>query len=202
MEGKHTPGPWRMGAAKHRLYDRILAPGPQSGVHANVICYMNALLPNIDEADYCAQHPDATPQPGLANARLIAAAPELLEACEIMTKIGCDACPLVFPVGKNCTVNKCFYAKSHAIISRARGETEDITWNRRTPEPMTSVIRWVRYDGSDSAAAALHGEDRTIVIYSRDGYGLFVVDDAVKAEEIINVGDLWAYLPEPPEGVA
>jgi len=111
----HTPGPWQQGKAKDRLYDRILVPGKE-GMYTDIICYVNGLLPNIDEDEYLAYHPGAAPQAGFANARLIAAAPDLLEACE-------KALNLISNTGFNAHHKwDGFESMLRAAIAKAKGE--------------------------------------------------------------------------------
>lgn len=64
-EVKHTPGPWYVA---HR--------GPEN----RLICNRDITVAEV--LDDC--HPDADQE--LANARLIAAAPELLEACQALVR--------------------------------------------------------------------------------------------------------------------
>ncbi len=74
-------------------------------------------------------------------------------------------------------------------------------------DPTVSIIRWTRYDGTPETSAESH---RVV---------LFVDDDEVRCGRVVDdergmrlqvgkllrlvfeVGDLWAYLPEPPEGM-
>lgn len=96
-----------------------------------------------------------------------------------------------------CLDHKCIGHEPHMLF--VSDKTEAIAaWNRRTPEPGTSVVRWVRYDGTPET---MPDEDRAVMVSSWDGFGISVVDNPVEAEEIICTGDLWAYLPEPPEGM-
>lgn len=75
---KHTPGPWTVGTSRALAYDsrgdvcdeRIyISPDPK--ISANMICQVGGLRDRNTEA----------------NARLISAAPELLEACKAALKI-------------------------------------------------------------------------------------------------------------------
>ena len=68
MESKHTPGPWWLGVSEHgRHFRAVDAKG--HGELATVVWLMD------DDDLYCAPSPECE-----ANARLIAAAPDLLEA--------------------------------------------------------------------------------------------------------------------------
>lgn len=83
---KHTPGPWRVGDAGHAVF------GPKdSGM------YPNAPVTVVQKI--------VSP----ANARLIAAAPELLEALEVALK--------------SCSGQDDFYYKTKALMAKSRGES-------------------------------------------------------------------------------
>lgn len=101
-------------------------------------------------------------------------------------------------------------------------------WNRRTPEPATplfavdpsnghisvvsepetSVIRWTRYDGTPET---LPEKNHVQVLFFRKGdlqgsYFYHKFGEHIEllscGEQIIpKKGDLWAYLPQPPEGI-
>ena len=64
----HTPGPWDVKVYDDGAY--IIADGPVDDLSSCIIASRNA-------------HPE--PTTGKANARLIAAAPELLKACELVS---------------------------------------------------------------------------------------------------------------------
>lgn len=81
-------------------------------------------------------------------------------------------------------------------------------WNRRTPEPGTSVVRWVRYDGEVNT---LPDRGKWILVFQKGDiapipgelaenplnyYRYFQRCDEQDTD--IEVGDLWAYLPTPP----
>ena len=90
----------------------------------------------------------------------------------------------------------------------------DALWNRRTPEPGTSVIRWTRYDGTpetlpnDNPNMPISGD----VLFIRQDKGftkiplsgeLYFNDegnpcwkDGMTYWEL-EKGDLWAYIPTP-----
>ena len=74
---KHTPGPWIIRTASHGLPYQIWAPGAFYGVPGRVgksITRWGAIsLPSSDE--------------GKANARLIAAAPDMLDALELALSV-------------------------------------------------------------------------------------------------------------------
>ena len=71
-QSKHTPGPWRTIASTNKTMRTVVGPDfPGQGYIANVnLCRTN----NAQDVD------------GEANARLIAAAPELLEALKAVQK--------------------------------------------------------------------------------------------------------------------
>ena len=78
MTGKHTPGPWEW-----QIHDQSMASlgsGDSPG-------YGTPLVLSVGPCEACASRRTAwewgcCQTPSLANARLIAAAPDLLEACE------------------------------------------------------------------------------------------------------------------------
>lgn len=97
----------------------------------------------------------------------------------------------------------------------SRPEEAVTTWNRRTPEPGTSVIRWTRYDGTQETLP----KAGKIVFIIPIGMSMLPVTTIYNgAEWEINMttphdkkpcymtkmpakGDIWAYLPNPPEGM-
>ena len=73
MDTKHTPGPWEvtsMGIAEGVRTHIVIRQTPSGSVHNPVATALDA-------------HPCGDPQTRDANARLIAAAPDLLEACQL-----------------------------------------------------------------------------------------------------------------------
>lgn len=76
---KHTPGPWRLSSESPNIIKRDythIGLGDSSG-------YLIASSMGNDNSGFY-----ATVEEGLANARLIAAAPDLLEALQIMIDFG------------------------------------------------------------------------------------------------------------------
>lgn len=106
MKAKHTKGPWKIGGSCNR---HIVAPG---GMEIASCRPYYIRRPAYDEA--------------VANARLIAAAPELLEALEATLKITCGACAgdggkfnYITPDG----FDACLLARqAKAAIAKAKGE--------------------------------------------------------------------------------
>ena len=77
MENKHTPGPW-----KPSFVGQICIGVQNGGSYGQMIC--NTILPEKDE-EYEKEKIEIE-----SNAKLIAAAPELLEACiEFCRKVEC-----------------------------------------------------------------------------------------------------------------
>ena len=77
-------------------------------------------------------------------------------------------------------------------------------WNRRAPEPGTSVVRWVRYDGRPETLPEIIGSRSRAVVFMGKQDMLVVWMKKIQwfsADREPKVGDLWAYLPEPPEGM-
>jgi hypothetical protein len=119
-ESKHTPGPWKLesdaqgpcmvmhptraGVAIANLSDTWR---PTSGYHS----------PTVDKPAPCPEtdngvtyHPER-----VANARLIAAAPDLLEVLE--RALEHSNCP-----GDNCAID--WHAQARVVIAKAKGETQ------------------------------------------------------------------------------
>lgn len=89
--------------------------------------------------------------------------------------------------------------------------TEEKVWEEcvhRTPEPGTSVVRWVKYDGTPETLPERNhcqvlffrkGETQGMYFYHKFGEHIELLS---YGEQIIpKKGDLWAYFPEPPEGM-
>ena len=77
-------------------------------------------------------------------------------------------------------------------------------WNRRTPEPGTSVVRWVRYDGTTETLPEIVDRCSHYVLLNDgiDRLGVWMKRIIwVQADRQPSIGDVWAYLPEPPEGM-
>lgn len=81
-------------------------------------------------------------------------------------------------------------------------------WNRRTPEPGTSVVRWIK---CEEAKQILPPEEHYCLLRLQN---MTTVGDLLnnrwwvwdsKGQRSIDLpvayGDMWAYLPEPPEGM-
>ena len=98
MTDKHTPGPWRV--------------TPEGCIASEHDGYVPIITPFRREANRD-QHGNATPQ-ALANARLIAAAPEMLEALE-------DVMALVEKNGHLLPANK-KWAIARDAIKEAKGD--------------------------------------------------------------------------------
>lgn len=107
----HTPGPWHYSgdSLSHRSFS-IYSPYGGVGGRQTHICTTNDLPHSVligrdaEEAE--------------ANARLIASAPEILEALEELV-LRCDGVEGVRPDGSNIQT-----ILAHSIIVRARGEAE------------------------------------------------------------------------------
>lgn len=81
-------------------------------------------------------------------------------------------------------------------------------WNRRASEPGTSVVRWVKYDGTPETLPErmrnclfvrpfCHG---MMIRFLATGNRGWVCADGCHGDFDKKIGDLWAYLPELPEG--
>ena len=101
---KYTPGPWR--TDPDLGHEQVL--GPDGIIVAD--CSIFAMVKN-----------GSTPERNRANARLIAAAPELLELLEQhVTSTGHDRdCRSLLGIGRPCN---CVMPETIAIIAKAKGE--------------------------------------------------------------------------------
>lgn len=104
---KHTPGPWEV---RNRWYIRSTLADPLDGSHAEVKC--------------CSFVPATKDEEHEANARLIAAGPELLAACRRMV----EALSIHHMSGTEPFPGDQRYADAHqglyAAIAKAVGEVE------------------------------------------------------------------------------
>jgi hypothetical protein len=86
-------------------------------------------------------------------------------------------------------------------------------------EPMTSIIHWVRYDGTpETLPEMIVAEPFSLcrayslpVILNKAGCKSIAMDKLIpwgnaivcmNTDRELEIGDLWAYLPEPPEGTS
>ena len=114
MDAKHTPGPWcmdrmRLGADKDRR-SGFVVNGPDADSWPQRVCDMRC---GRDKGWVEAQ----------ANAALIAAAPDLLAACEAMSALLSEAGEWLCDGGWG-TENAAIGAQSNAAIAKARGATD------------------------------------------------------------------------------
>jgi len=118
MEAKHTPGPWkavdvrdaRNNPSGYAVWQDIERPFSDSP-RGNKICAT----------------PDGTTPQNKANAALIAAAPELLEALEMLVVTDNDkSCPYCTKTewGEEKHDEDCVYHRAYKIIAKARGENQ------------------------------------------------------------------------------
>ena len=104
---KHTPAPWRVSSESPRIIKKdYRAIGSDAG-------FLIASTMGHDNSGFYASEQEAD-----ANARLIAAAPELLEALEMCTK----AMASVLPDFNPC--DQAAYDKARAAIAKAKGEEQ------------------------------------------------------------------------------
>ena len=99
---KYTPGPWEVDTSR-LLASVNTAPMNQQHKHIAMANYFNSVEPETR----------VTEQECLANARLIAAAPELLEACKAALKLA------------NEMSEGDLYDQIKNAITKAEGETND-----------------------------------------------------------------------------
>lgn len=111
--------------------------------------------------------------------------PWLSAARDMMGPLGNDS-----PVIDKCTMYK---------------QEGDELWNRRTPEPMTSVVRWVRFssDAADfSNVLVSRKASRAVRMASLEYDGIDKVHywHFGRGEDFVALkDDLWAEIPQPPE---
>ena len=114
---KHTPGPWEI--------DQWPFPDEQSRLHETVL----KTLPNGNQVVICSFEHAAVRESQNANARLIAAAPELLEACEVLVERFrpggihryCWMCKTALIKSDGEHNPSCLYPTFEAAIAKARG---------------------------------------------------------------------------------
>lgn len=111
----HTPGPWTHGIELHCYTDGTTKTYGGDQVYAGnyAVCQVYNLWTNAT-VEEMADEP--TLQVCLANARLIAAAPELLEALKRIVDRGLEA----GDCGDHCS-NACMYCWARAAIAKAEG---------------------------------------------------------------------------------
>jgi len=112
----HTKGPWRVSRVEYPKGEdvsfEILAGGEEDesvGYYPWLVC-QTIMREVATEKEWLATDE--------ANARLISAAPELLEAlesCLSSLQMECDECP-------GCTVDPCTQCRAKAAIRKARGQ--------------------------------------------------------------------------------
>lgn len=104
---KHTPAPWRVSSESPRIIQKdYRAIGSDAG-------FLIASTMGHDNSGFYASEQEAD-----ANARLIAAAPELLEALEACTKAMASVLPDFNPY------DQAAYDKARAAIAKAKGEEQ------------------------------------------------------------------------------
>ena len=105
MTSKHTPGPWRIGEIRHAGAYQLVQVDAQNGY----ICDVQApiLLGEFDE------------ETREANARLIAAAPEMLAALEAVQAYFVDGCWCTNGGGHSRA--PCLLCIANASITKAKG---------------------------------------------------------------------------------
>ena len=103
--GKHTPGPWQIRFARNGYPYQIDAPNGSEGAGGiRTVTRWGAI-----------SFPSSTE--GLANARLIAAAPDLLEAAKTLVESHKEADPMAAGMMLACALHM-----AEAAIARATGE--------------------------------------------------------------------------------
>ncbi len=139
---------------------------------------------------------------------------ETVDIIDVSTKMLMKPCPSCGNNNKSIMI----YGYNHAGLGRTNHwfkcgkcgfttrdqdskELAAIAWNRLTPEPATSVIRWNRYNGNPKTLP----EEVALVLLYRGPFryltfgawreGSFIWDAPTKKN--VEIGDLWAYLPTP-----
>lgn len=114
----------------------------------------------------------------------------------------CGGKAIFQPHGRTVYVScsKCHACSDYEDTQEAAAEL----WNRRTPAPMTNVVTWVRYDGTEETLP----EENEPVRLSRGELEIMClfencwVDTTDSFAGHPKIGDLWCYLPTPPEADA
>ncbi len=113
-EVKYTPAPWRIGTwGGHNA--NFIAAGPSNALEAQAICevYGIPMHTSLEECEQMAQKPSPFSKrtlEGLANARLISSAPELLEALKSLV------------TGEGQTLKSSLVDKALAAINKVEGK--------------------------------------------------------------------------------
>lgn len=110
MSTKHTPGPWFQGTGDHQycVYDKkvwINPDGSRGGDTPNIVVVVS-------------------PADALADARLIAAAPELLEACQAMVEWDDREKDHAVDFSARIALCEVAFEKARAAIVKATGSAE------------------------------------------------------------------------------
>ena len=98
-ETKHTPGPW---TADRQYIEKKMPPGSNRKIIAEVYWHV------YDEYE--------------ANARLIAAAPELLEALELLVSFACSRCDWTACSGSQYVEHCPHVENAKQLIAKAKGK--------------------------------------------------------------------------------
>ena len=109
MKAKHTPGPWIL--------------GDENNQHAEIL--IGDLVANIDRQDRYGLHMACSREEMLANARLIIAAPDLLEALESIINADDEAEAMMRKMGIPAEEPMEIFVAARAAIAKAKGEIHE-----------------------------------------------------------------------------
>lgn len=116
-EAKHTPGPWAYRPQKYDDWGYVRGPEQADGFQP-FICQAKDMRAMEDEI--LNEHRRNGTDPWEANARLIAAAPELLEALEAIVPILCEG----FEGGcGKLSRHDCAACEAFSVIQKSRGQS-------------------------------------------------------------------------------
>lgn len=119
MANKYTPGPWEYRPDKYDDWGVVKSPAQEVGNYDPPLFLRGFIAqvrdPNVDDAEALNEHRCAGTDPWEANARLVAAAPELLDALECTLRC--------FDIKDGLSVRDEQAIKlAAAIIAKARGQ--------------------------------------------------------------------------------
>lgn len=110
MSEKHTPGPWQINEHSKERDGSVFADVPDELYSFdNRLCI--CVAPHLDKNERW-----------MANARVIAAAPDMLSILQRIIDEKCDSCS--FEHGMSAFCDMCLYGEAVDIVAKAKGEKQ------------------------------------------------------------------------------